>query len=684
VSANYIDLKTAAYQIRSAYDDRERTQPFFFIVGAGLSAPSVPLAREITEHCQAKVRSRETGVVQTVLPTGLDAYSYWFDRAYPQPADRQRYLRSLIENKPLSDASLRLAHILGSNRLTNLVVTPNFDDFISRALTIFGITHTVCDHPDTVDRFDLTNTEVKIVHVHGSYKFYDCRNLRDEVELRAQPSARTTRTMAAFLDRALSFSSPLVIGYSGWEDDVIMSALRRRIEGASLPYRLYWFVYRPEDAEELESRTPWLKNHPDVRLVVPKQTAPQLSSVDEEMPLAVAGTTESLPAQVILEEITRWFDLGEPEITKDPVGFFARQLRRTLMQETGQSSLAGIYSFEKVVARLDRAAQLEAIDFNSANLEGPSGTLEDVRRLVRQSQYTRAIELAESTIDQLGDEERQAIYELIDSLKENDLESEARLKSADLLIRIAEMTPDIATQPNFPRRNIQHLVQKGEALYRLERYGEAIAVFDGLVEMYGSSSDEKMKWFCLYALTRKALALGGSGRELEAAALYDKLLPSMDRNDWLAEQTRFNRACSLARANLRTEALAAFEEFVTEHRSAPNGWTQVLVASALERIAQFKEKDGDVPQAIAALHELLSLYRQTQNSQVATYVGGALLHLAEVCSKTDRTDEAMAALDDFENLATRFALPKNIKVRAGDLRQLMATRLLDQAQNGDD
>src|SRR5258706_6356447 len=161
-----IDFSTATAEIRSAYDYSQTRPPFFFIVGAGVSYPSVPLAGEITRHCRQKAESRGFTVPKLPATPFQGDYFYWFDKAYPQPIDRQRYLRSLIEKKPITDANLRLAHILLSRRITNLVVTPNFDDFLSRGLAIFGQPHIVSDDPRTVDRIDLDGADIQIVHVH--------------------------------------------------------------------------------------------------------------------------------------------------------------------------------------------------------------------------------------------------------------------------------------------------------------------------------------------------------------------------------------------------------------------------------------------------------------------------------------------------------------------------------------
>src|SRR5450631_3512683 len=65
-------------------------------------------------------------------------------------------------------------------------ITTNFDDFISRSLTIFGEPHIVCDHPETIQRIDPETDDLQIVHVHGTYWFYDCCNLEGEVEARSK------------------------------------------------------------------------------------------------------------------------------------------------------------------------------------------------------------------------------------------------------------------------------------------------------------------------------------------------------------------------------------------------------------------------------------------------------------------------------------------------------------------
>jgi len=153
----------------------------------------------------------------------VDVYSHWFRAAFPHRIQRQQYLRSLIADAPITHANFRLAHLLIRGSISNIVVTPNFDDLLSRALTLFGKQHIICDDPRTVERIDPEKIDIQLIHVHGSYWFYDCRNTRAEIQDRAMPHSDTTLTMAALLDKILAYRAPLVIGYSGWESDVFMT-----------------------------------------------------------------------------------------------------------------------------------------------------------------------------------------------------------------------------------------------------------------------------------------------------------------------------------------------------------------------------------------------------------------------------------------------------------------------------
>ncbi len=76
--------------------DEENRKRFVFLVGAGLSYPSVPLARNIESDCREIAEKRKIKPLAGE-PSAMERYSYWFGKAYPQRLQRQRYLKCLIE-----------------------------------------------------------------------------------------------------------------------------------------------------------------------------------------------------------------------------------------------------------------------------------------------------------------------------------------------------------------------------------------------------------------------------------------------------------------------------------------------------------------------------------------------------------------------------------------------------------
>jgi hypothetical protein len=228
-------LRDAVRQIKQSYEwalSKDRASPFFFVIGAGVSVPQVPLASEIIRQCKEKCGAIEAPKWGTTV---MDEYSHWLNEAFHAPEMRQDYFHDLIQGKPIPTANFRLAHLLLGEGMkepfTSLVVTTNFDNFLSRALSLFGKEHVVCDSPNTAPRHVSSDQKLlQIIHVHGTYQFYDIKNLSGEVEEAAALSEYTIATMAALLDFFLRDKSPIVVGYGGWEGDVFMKSLKRRLQ----------------------------------------------------------------------------------------------------------------------------------------------------------------------------------------------------------------------------------------------------------------------------------------------------------------------------------------------------------------------------------------------------------------------------------------------------------------------
>ncbi len=396
-----LDLESAVLDIRAiSRDAPPSAHPFFFIVGAGLSVPTVKTASQIEEELRQRAVAENPNAPPP--PPGADAmrrYAYWFETVCRGREQRRRFLEEKIRGRPIPPAAYRLAHLLFAGAIGQIVVTPNFDDFLSRALTLFDKQHVVCDHPAEADRIDPESPEVQIVHVHGTYWFYDAANLMDElVEKAVVDSSRFT----SLLDRlhALLYNrSPIVIGYSGWDRDVIMEALRRRLKGP-LKVPLYWFCYNASDVDALPE---CLRSHPDVRVVVApglksrlearslshagmdvttaQQVVAQISASAGLGPTSAAGNpglvapgtqgtvpresarNEELPADVVLRRLVRLVNPEVPLLLQKPLRAFAHHLQAAFPQEHQRES-DDVLWFRRVIRRVEDARESKQYAFD--------------------------------------------------------------------------------------------------------------------------------------------------------------------------------------------------------------------------------------------------------------------------------------------------------------------------------
>lgn len=307
-------VQEIARQVLSA-SSGEKKSPFFFIAGAGVSTPQIPLAREIIRMLPpVEHPPRHSSCM-------LERYSAALQNAYPSREERRAYFEGLILDKPISPAALRMAYLLAANQLITRLVTPNFDDFVIRAMNLFGKRCHVYDRPESLRRIGEESMVPEIIHVHGTYRDYDSANLKGEIN-------ETAKRRCSDLAGMMRERSPIVIGYSGWAEDVIMTALRERLQ-EPLRYRLYWFCYRDMDIKALPD---WLKRHEDVTFVVPSKTS----------------QARLLDARTVLQTLIDELRLPAPDLTIDPVGTFLKRLRTSLpLKDEKEKAWQNLYVFSQ-------------------------------------------------------------------------------------------------------------------------------------------------------------------------------------------------------------------------------------------------------------------------------------------------------------------------------------------------
>ncbi len=609
----------------------------------------------------------------------VDLYSYWFEQAYPQPGTRQEVLRELMEKAYISPANFRLAHLVLTNSVTNLVVTTNFDDLLSRALTLFGVSHIICDHPRMLERFDPRFRDTQIVHVHGSYRFYDCCNLGHEIAERARGSQSTSFTMLAVLDDVLRVHSPLVVGYSGWEGDVFMTALKRRLS-RPLASKVYWFCYKRKCAENLPE---WLITNSDVCIVVPneeKSDKPLFFPAQDATNDNSLGFTNQtvLSATTVFDELIREFAVPLPTLTKDPLGFFSGRLKQ-LLTESGVDNLEGdTYAIRSVIERVERAREREA----RQRLSPTELHLESFRDAVWQSNPSGALdiagrmEIAELSADALK-EVAAALVKCADGSSDN---PEAQLSAYDLVLAITEEVISRGLDKSCLKDQLMPtLANKGSVLAKLGRQEEAVSAYEQLLRTFDAPNDAAVSMYAAKAFLGKAAALQELDRDKEAFATYDEFLQFTGddlRSRLDVARSLTERGGALLTLNRSDDALSVYDEFRRRFGECDDRFFDYRIAVCFHDNGVALALANRNEEAVELFDLLLARFGKVEYPHVRYVLASALVEKGIALGKLGRPEEAISV---YEKLQRRFG-----GVTEPGMRALIARALLEKAVELDD
>ena len=173
----------------------------------------------------------------------LEEYAAYFEAAYPDPADRQRYVQRAVRDGKPSYGHVVLGALL-LMRAARVIWTTNFDTMIEdAAFPLFGgsasLTVAALETADTARTALLERRDPVIIKLHGDFRSRRLKNI--EQELRAQDE-----TLRRALVDECQRSGLAVIGYSGRDLSVMDTLTDAIADGRGYPSGLFWF-HREDD-----------------------------------------------------------------------------------------------------------------------------------------------------------------------------------------------------------------------------------------------------------------------------------------------------------------------------------------------------------------------------------------------------------------------------------------------------
>ncbi len=656
-----IPLKQAIAEIKRAVQESDAAgpravhSPFFFIVGAGISHPPIPLAKDIEQRCRQEIaKSSPDGFMPLEEGSPAERYAACMEAAFPNAEQRRAFLHELMRSARLSAANLRLAHLLGAGHLTNLVFTPNFDEMLSQALRFLGHPVIVCDHPAMTGRLDLLRDEIQIVHVHGTHWFYDLRNLPNELKKAGNRNRTTSLSLPEFLDHVVHHRSPLVVGYSGWDGDVLMSSLKKRLKH-ELGSNLYWFCYRRSGLDALPG---WLKDNRDVRFVVSDDTGPRGPALQlAESGLGSEAGEPVLPAWRVFEAMSVALELKAPEISRDPLGFLMEYLDRHLDPSVGSGdSAADPFLISSTLARVKRAAdrEREAEQRQKNKTRQADARLDEALDAVRSSDYAAALAAAlKLDLGALLPERRSELEEALERiyLGTKDLSPELGLAACEKRVALSEAVLAEFSSLGWRTSHAKALHGKGYCLSKTGRLEEALSFYQAIIEVYGETQEPNLQERVAKAFVNKGIVLDKLGKPDEALAAYQELFQRFGDSDSPAVQEPIGRAlCNkgivLGQLSKFEEALAAYQELFQRFGDSDSPTVQEEIAGALLNKGVVLGQLSKFDEELAAYQELFQRFGDSDSPAVQEQIAGALLNKGVVLGQLSKFDEELAACQE--------------------------------------
>ncbi len=643
-----------SYDRRESYTKSAKQYPYFFIAGAGISAESVKTAAQITSECKRICREGQYGGSGNME----EQYLYWLEKAFPHKETRKRYLENLLKDKKIPESVIKLANILQSRKVSNLVVTPNFDTFIYDALKLFGENDIlIADMSKSAGKLNIESNSLNILHVYGTYEFYDCCSIQ---HLKEKKTAEDELfSVRSFLRTALNGMSPVVIGYSGWENDVIMSELKERFK-MPLKYKMYWFCHTEEDYRNLP---PWIKyffniKSPDIiqnpvkflKTYFEKSFSDNIYShflllrfnENDEEDEDINAIKEAIINKNIQDILSKTADYAEKAGDKDEknirklLNYLTLVIEEHTVAGLQRSDLRKVIGLYKVLYKLIEDSALDKDKINFIKIQ-----LEEISALDNYNVIKSKIDSILNTINTINDdtEEYREVYRKCINIKL----SYSNEDNDDLYSGIIEKIQKW-DNPEDRKLLIRTYIEKSEFLEDDDDLESAVTMLENAEKNFGYiRDDEWLENVFILCRLRKAQLFN----DLEQ---YDKALLEIEtlrKRYYGREDLKLKKFLadamilkgSILRKNMKLEeAEDSFDEIYSRYSMDKDQEIRRKAVKALLNKAEVLEMDEDFYEAIEVYNDIISRYKDDGDDELRRAAAQARLNKLVILTKSEKDE----------------------------------------------
>jgi len=387
-----------------------------------------------------------------------------------------------------------------------------------------------------------------------------------------------------------------------------------------------------------------------------------------------------MPATEVFHGLLQAFAVDAPPLTRDPLDFFARQVREILPPpEAGEPD---VYQFARVMERLlaakERPARRPAPKSRAAAAIPVAKSLEELIDAIRRADYREAarlgaaVDLTPATPDQVRTFAG-SMLAVADGLLDN---SQEELQAYELAIRAADSLPPGQWDSELHDRVARALMNRGITLGQMGRSEEEIAAYDELMRRYGDNPGAVFQLRVATVLVNKGITLVQSKRGEEALVAFDEVLGRFGGAEDVLMKIQLakalvNKGYTLGELQRVDEAIAVYNWLVSLYGEETDPQLQERVARALVNKAILLGQKPDLEQEAATYEEVLRRFGDSTLPGLREQVGRALISKGVAFSQRGEAEAEMAAYSEL--------LRRHADATEPVLREQMGKALLFQA-----
>ena len=211
-------------------------------------------------------------------------------------------------------------------------------------------------------------------------------------------------------------------------------------------------------------------------------------------------------------------------------------------------------------------------------------------------------------------------------------------------------------EPSGKLPTVRALIDRADSLTDSERYEEALAAYDAVIDACGAAAELELERILAKALHRKGYALGELGRTEEEIAVYDELVARFDGADDAEVLVRVcrglcNKGITLGGLGREDDESECYEEVITRVGGRDEPVLQEPLSDALAHKAWTVYERDRFDEALAIYESVIAIFGGMEDEAIRRTVARAMIMKAACLESVAEKEDSKGSVRAGDSLA---------------------------------